>query len=97
MRPCSASTAGPTTPSCCSKAKANAFGDELLLTHELLAMTLSGRRAGVTVALQELAVRGLVSTARGRIIVVDRDGLEESANGLYGVPEAEYNRLFPMA
>jgi hypothetical protein len=29
------------------------------------------------------------------VTVLDRDGLEEGANGLYGVPEAEFERLFP--
>ena len=27
------------------------------------------------------------------ITVVDREGLEEAANGIYGIPEAEYERL----
>ena len=69
-------------------------GDELPLTHEFLAMMLGVRRSGVSVALQGFAKRGLVSMARGLIIVIDRDGLEDGANGLYGVPEAEYDRLF---
>jgi hypothetical protein len=30
---------------------------------------------------------------RGRIMVLDREGLEELGNGVYGVPEAEYRRL----
>jgi CRP-like cAMP-binding protein len=71
-----------------------ADGDELLLTHEFLGVMLGTQRPGVTIAVQGLAERGLISTARGRIIVVDRGGLEDSANGLYGVPEAEYDRLF---
>jgi hypothetical protein len=29
------------------------------------------------------------------VTIEDRDGLEEAANGLYGAPEAEYERLFP--
>jgi CRP-like cAMP-binding protein len=69
-------------------------GDELLLTHEFLALMLGVRRAGVTIALGHLEGRGLISTARGAVTVVDRDGLEESANGLYGIPEAEFERLF---
>jgi hypothetical protein len=36
----------------------------------------------------------VVETARGAVTVKDRDGLEECANGLYGVPEAEFERLF---
>ena len=32
---------------------------------------------------------GLISTSRGSVTINDRDGLEEAANGLYGVPESE--------
>jgi hypothetical protein len=71
--------------------------DELLLTHEFLALMLGVRRAGVTVALQHFETRGLITTARGSIVIKDRDGLEEGANGLYGAPEAEFERLFPAA
>jgi CRP-like cAMP-binding protein len=69
-------------------------GDDLQLTHEFLSVMLSVRRAGVTTALHELEARALISTARGSITVLDRCGLEESANGLYGAPEAEFERLF---
>src|SRR5262249_39809956 len=68
--------------------------DELLLTHDFLSLMLGVRRAGVTIALGHLEGRGLISTARGAVTIVDRDGLEESANGLYGVPEAEFERVF---
>jgi CRP-like cAMP-binding protein len=71
--------------------------DELLLTHEFLALMLGVRRAGVTVALQHFEMAGSITTARGSIVIKDRDGLEESANGLYGAPEAEFERLFPSA
>jgi CRP-like cAMP-binding protein len=70
-------------------------GDNLVLTHEFLAVTLGVRRSGVTSALQRLAAHALISTARGRVTVLDRSRLEASANGLYGVPEAESVRLFP--
>ena len=69
---------------------------ELILTHEFLALMLGVRRAGVTVALQHFEVKGLIAAARGSITILDRDGLEEGAKGLYGAPEAEYERLFPQ-
>ena len=69
--------------------------DELLLTHEFLSLMLGVRRAGVTVALQHFESGGLIAANRGSVIIKDRDGLEESANGLYGAPEAEFERLFP--
>ena len=68
--------------------------DELLLTHEFLSLMLGVRRAGVTVALQRFERSGLIVANRGSVTIKDRDGLEENANGLYGAPEAEYERLF---
>jgi DNA-binding transcriptional regulator YhcF (GntR family) len=68
--------------------------DEIHLTHEFLSAMLGVRRAGVTAALHQLESSALISTARGRVTVLDRDGLKDSANGLYGVPEAEFERLF---
>jgi CRP-like cAMP-binding protein len=68
-------------------------GDQLPLKHEFLALMLGVRRAGVTVALQELGSASLIQNGRGRITVLDREGLEEAANGFYGTPEAEYKRL----
>src|SRR5262245_43387180 len=68
--------------------------DTLLLTHEFLALMLGTRRAGVTTALGHFEHKGVVTTARGAVTVQDREGLEECANGLYGAPEAEFERLF---
>jgi CRP-like cAMP-binding protein len=68
-------------------------GDELPLTHEFLALMLGVRRAGVTTTLHFLESKKLISLDRGRIAMLNRDGVAELANGLYGVPEAEYRRL----
>ncbi len=68
-------------------------GNALPLTHEFLALMLGVRRAGVTEALSALEGRRLIEAARGRIVVRDRKGIERSAGGSYGVPEAEYRRL----
>jgi hypothetical protein len=35
-----------------------------------------------------------VSSKRGSTTVLSRDGLRKYAKGFYGVPEAEYERLF---
>lgn len=67
---------------------------ELVLTHEFLALMLGVRRAGVTTALQHLQKIGLTRGDRGAVTILDRDGLEETADGLYGPAEAEYERLF---
>jgi CRP-like cAMP-binding protein len=74
-------------------AQDRARDDEVPLTHEFLSMMLAVRRPGVTEALHGLTEKGLLSQARGKIVVIDRDGLMERANGFYGVPEAEYERL----
>ncbi len=68
-------------------------GDEIPLTQEFLALMMSVRRAGVTVALQLLRDRALIDTKRGFIVILDRAGLKKIANGLYGIPEAESLRL----
>jgi CRP-like cAMP-binding protein len=67
--------------------------DELPLTHEFLSLMLGVRRPGVTDTLNALAGRGLIRTTRSLITIVDREGLEESAGGCYGIPEREYQRL----
>jgi CRP-like cAMP-binding protein len=68
--------------------------DETLpLTHEFLSLMLGVRRAGVTEALQSLKRRKLIDTARNQIVVRNRKGIEQLAQGSYGVPEREYRRL----
>jgi CRP-like cAMP-binding protein len=67
--------------------------DDLVITHEFLALLLGVRRQGVTEALHALEGGGLVRSSRNLIKVVDRDGLQTAANGFYGVPEAEYDRM----
>lgn len=57
--------------------------DELLLTQEFLSMMLAVRRAGVTVAMQALQAAGLIQSKRGRVLVLDRPGLEAAACGCY--------------
>jgi len=69
-------------------------GDDLPLVHEFLSMMLGVRRPGVTIAVQTLEATGIIKAKRGHIIVQDRARLEEVAGGSYGVPEAEYRRLF---
>lgn len=69
-------------------------GDDLPLTQPFLSNMLGANRPGVTLAVRSLAAAGLVRHARGRITVLDRAGLEAAAGGSYGVPEAEYARLF---
>ena len=68
--------------------------DRLPLTHKSLALNLSVRRAGVTEALHGLSRESFSAIGRGAIIVLDRQGLERTAKCSYGIPEAEFRRLF---
>ena len=68
-------------------------GDDLLLTHEFLSIMLGVQRAGMTLALQNLEGSGRIRGRRKRIQILDRVKLEELAHGVYGAPEAEYERL----
>ena len=68
-------------------------GDDIALTHEFLAIMLGTRRPGVTEGVQALSAKGFIRTDRGLITVIDRGGLLKRAGKLYGVPEAEYDRL----
>jgi CRP-like cAMP-binding protein len=67
--------------------------DTFLLTHEFLAMMLGVRRAGVSVAAGALQRAGLIRYHRGRITILDRQGLEERACECYAVTKAEFDRL----
>jgi CRP-like cAMP-binding protein len=66
---------------------------QMPLRHEFISVMLGVRRPGVTVAIQALEGRGLIKATRGHIQIIDRKGLEDVANGCYGAPEAEYQRL----
>ena len=72
-------------------------GNDLATTHEFLSLMLSVRRPGVTMALQALEERGLISTKRGQIVVLDRAKLEGVAGDSYGLCEAEYERLIGLS
>ena len=71
--------------------------DELPLTHEFLAMMLGVRRPGVTTATHVLEGAGMIRARRGRIIVLDREKLEDLAGDAYGPAEAEAERLIAGA
>jgi len=67
---------------------------ELLMTQELIAHMLGGRRESVTVAAGHLQDAGLIHYCRGHIRILNRNGLESSTCECYRVVEDEIDRLF---
>ena len=68
-------------------------GDEIALTHDFMGMMIAAERSTVTVTLHILEGAGMIRSKRGRVIIRDRDLLEDLAGDSYGVAEAEYRRL----
>ena len=66
---------------------------ELLMTQELIAHMLGGRRESVTVAAGHLQDLGLIHYCRGRITILNRKGLEANACECYRMVEDELTRL----
>ncbi|HKY45183.1 MAG TPA: Crp/Fnr family transcriptional regulator [Pyrinomonadaceae bacterium] len=69
-------------------------GKELRLTHDLMALTLGVRRAGVSVAANSFRSSGVIDYRRGQLHLVDRQGLEAIACECYQVVREEYDRLY---
>lgn len=67
---------------------------DLNLTQEFLATMLGVRRPGVTEAATKLQDDGLIGYSRGRIQILDRQGLEQAACECYAMTKQEYDRLF---
>lgn len=67
---------------------------QIRLTHELLSLMLGSTRPTVTVAIQTLQSLEVIEHERGLIRITDEDRLTEIAGVYYGIPEAEYERLF---
>ena len=70
-------------------------GNELVMTQELIANMLGVRREGVTEGALQLQKLGLIRYSRGRIMVMDRPGLEKRSCECYAVVKKEYDRLLP--
>jgi CRP-like cAMP-binding protein len=70
-------------------------GYELVMTQELISNMLGVRREGVTEAALSLQKAGLIRYARGRILILDRKGLEQRTCECYAVVKKEYDRLLP--
>lgn len=69
--------------------------DELFMTQEMLANLLGVRREGVTLAALKLQHAGVIRYHRGRIDVLDRERLEQSACECYAVTRKTQHGLLP--
>ena len=67
---------------------------DLLMTQELIANMIGGCRESVTVAAGHLQDAGLIHYCRGRISILDRNGLESKVCECYRIVEDEVDRLF---
>lgn len=73
------------------------MGDrEFPLTQESLAQMLGVRRASVTAAAGALQDAGFIRYSRGRVAILDREGLENAACECYSIIRSEFDRLLPL-
>jgi CRP-like cAMP-binding protein len=68
-------------------------GDEFDLTQDFLSQMLGVRRATVSETASQLQQAGLISYSRGRIVVVDRKGLEQTTCECYGIISSTFARI----
>jgi CRP-like cAMP-binding protein len=72
----------------------SARGDTFSVTQEFLAMMLGVHRPGISLALKRLQDMGMVKYVRGRITIVDRQGIESTACECYREIHEVFERLF---
>lgn len=69
------------------------LNDEIPLTQEFISNMLGVRRSGVTIAANALQNAGLISYNRGKITILDYEGLENIACECYRLVQNEFIRL----
>lgn len=67
--------------------------DELQMTHEFISNMLGLQREAVSLTAHRLQDKGIISYKRGRIRILDRQGLEECSCECYEVVKIEHDRL----
>jgi CRP-like cAMP-binding protein len=67
--------------------------DTLSFTQEYLAQMLGVRRTSVTVVAHTLQAAGLIKYARGKIQILDTEGLQDSACECYATVKSQYGKL----
>ena len=71
--------------------------DAFPITHEFLGQMLGSRRATVTLSAGLLQAAGLIRYHRGRVTIVDRDGLEGVSCECYAIIKAALDRVVSSA
>ena len=71
--------------------------DKLALTQEFLAIMLGAQRSDVTRAAVNLQESGFIKYSRGKITIVDRDGLENFSCSCYRVVREVYEKFSSRA
>lgn len=66
---------------------------EFTMTHQFLSVMLALQSPGVVEALSVWEDNNIISATKGKVMVLDRPGLEAIVRGAYGLPEQEYSRL----
>ena len=67
--------------------------DGFQLTQDIISMMLGAQRTGVTDAAGSLQKNGVIGYSRGRMAILDRQKLEETACECYWIVREEYERL----
>ncbi len=67
--------------------------DELLLTQEILAGMIGARRPAVSIVTGTLQKAGLISNRRGRITILDRQGLEDASCECYRIIREAFDKF----
>jgi CRP-like cAMP-binding protein len=69
--------------------------DVLPLTQEFLSQMLGVRRTTVTLVARQLEQAGLIQNRRGRIVIIDREGLKDVACECYAIIRDQTNGALP--
>jgi CRP-like cAMP-binding protein len=67
--------------------------DVFPITHEFLSQMLGVRRASVSTVAAILQKAGFIRYVRGKMMILDREGLETSSCECHGIIKAEFDRL----
>lgn len=71
--------------------------NELSLTHEQIAELMGVRRESISEAAGELQIAGCIRRRRGRVLVLDRSGLEARSCECYRIVRRESDRLLEIS